>query len=670
MKDKMLLLNCKIAKYFSNPLPLLIYVSIILSFSCSRISYRKDMQNNSLLIKMPSKRNIDNKAMCLLNIFSKFWNTISLSKFLNYEDRVHLESVCKNINRVLKDNYNFILKLPFYIEANATNHADIFFPTIYEGYKIEKILSKANEIELISILKESQYNLKDTEFNEYDSDYFNETLVYNYLTKIKSININNIDEDFVEIPSVLSFLFQNTIFTNVTNLTLEKNIFKHDTEIFDGASLTQRFPAINLNSCRIFKNSTIKDSTIEVFDFSSSDIPKPDLQDFLYRFSKLSVANIFEFLSLYSLKQVASTSRFWCNEIIRHKNSTCKIIGFFSDYIFENLDDNSDCVLFLFPIAQINPLRKNIKLVFTGVDSDAYKINKLLGLELEESVRYCIENKKKIKVNTIKQPPYLNLSKSYLYPISYNLLGYTNYITEIHNATTYIISELARKDIRLPKVTYLSICGIYDLSGYSIDEFELMKIWDCEDNESILPNLENLKIDLAGYFYSENTFLCFKRHNKLKSITISSKTVLESFFFHGCDKITELYLNLDSLGKEALFSDDLEIKKIGDIEYSEIDLIGELTNLKKLSIIMSKNILTNSIPKLIRTVKSLSYLSLTYHPSALLNNNLKLSFLKELTSLEYLFLEIFSPLDNSKIQIPSGEELRFIREKNIIIHEN
>ena len=647
-------LNYKIVKYFSKPLPLLIYISIIFSFSCSRISCRKNMQRSSSFTNTDSQKNGGNKTICLPSIFSEFCITRSLSKFLNYEDQIHLELACKKINKNLKDNYT--LELQFYIEVNDTNHADIFFPTTYEGYKIEKILSKTNKIKLISIFKESRHSLKDIKFDEQENYYFNKTLVYNYLSKIKSINIENIDKNFAEIPSVLSFLFQNTIFTNVTNLTLKKNIFKHDTEIFDGALLTQRFPAINLNSCHIFKNSTIKDSTIEVFDFSSNDISKPDLQDFLYRLSKLSIANIFEFLSLYSLKQVASTSRLWCNEAIQHKSLTCKIIGFFSNHTFQNIK-NEDYLLFLFPVAQINLLKKNIKLVFAREYVD--KIGKL-ELELEENIRYCIANKKNFEVDLIKQRPYLNLSRSYLYPIAYNILGYTNYITEIYNADTYLISELARKGIRLPKVTYLSIYGVFQ--KHAISNFESMEIWDREDNKSILPNLKNLKIDLDGYY--ESHFLHFNQHNKLNSITISSNTTLERFCFFGCNKITELYLNLDSPG-EALFC--WESEKIEDTERTKVNLIGELTNLKKLSIIMSKNILTNSVPKLIRTIKSLNYLSLTYHPS-IENNNL--SFLKELTSLEYLFLEIFSPLDNSNIQIPSGEELGFIKEKNIIIHEN
>ena len=277
MKNKILHSNCKIVKYFSKLLPLLIYINIISSFSCSRISSRKNMQRNSPLTNTDSQKNGGNKTICLPSIFSEFCITRSLSKFLNYKDQIHLELVCKKINKNLKENYT--LELQFYIEVNDTNHADIFFPTTYQDYKIEKILSKTNKIKLISIFKESRHNLKDIKFDEHENYYFNKTLVYNYLTKIKSINIENIDEDFAEIPSVLLFLFQNTIFTNVTNLTLKKNIFEYDTEIFNSALLTQKFPAISLNSCRTFKNSTIKDSTIEVFNFSLSDIPKPARPD-------------------------------------------------------------------------------------------------------------------------------------------------------------------------------------------------------------------------------------------------------------------------------------------------------------------------------------------------------------------------------------------------------
>ena len=245
--------------------------------------------------------------------------------------------------------------------------------------------------------------------------------------------------------------------------------------------------------------------------------------------------------------------------------------------------------------------------------------------------------------------------------MTYNIADYKNHITKIYNANTYIISELARQGITLPKVTYLSICGICEISA--LDYFESMEIWDCEDNESILPNLKNLTVDLEGY-YCEVTSLHFRRHNKLKSITIFSNTVIDCFFFNSCENITELFLYLDVpfYKKDSVWDGE-----IGDTKYILVGLEGELTNLKNLFIEIRKNILVDSILEFIGAIKSLNYLSLMYYPS-IENNNL--SFLKDLTNLKSLSLRVFSPLDNSKIQMPSDEELKFIKEKNIVIHKN
>ena len=151
MKNKSFLLNCKFVKYFNKPLPLLIYISIIFSFSCSKINCRKNMKLNSSLKNTHSQKSEDNIKICLPSVFYRFWHTTTFSKFLNYEDRIHLKHVCKKINKILKDNYNFTLELQFYIELNSANHADIFFPTIYNDYQIEKILPEASRIKLTSI---------------------------------------------------------------------------------------------------------------------------------------------------------------------------------------------------------------------------------------------------------------------------------------------------------------------------------------------------------------------------------------------------------------------------------------------------------------------------------------------------------------------------------------